>query len=144
MRKSGDSSTLIRIPFHIREEEMRRHIQSMDGLTHQADLLTALLKEMKEERILVIKILTRKFGALSMPTKILFHGNTEETKKPTQLMDGLIHQADLVHLLKMLLIRKTFLIRTSMRRSGASLMLTKTLFLIKEGESKNHTQLMDG
>jgi hypothetical protein len=60
MRKFGDSSTLIRTPFHGKEEEMKTHIQSMDGLTQLADLL----KNQTPKKILVTKTSMKKFGDL--------------------------------------------------------------------------------
>jgi len=121
MKKYGALLTPIKTLFHGNTEEMKKLIQPTDMTTHQADLL--LTREIK--KIFLTRTSMKKSTASSTPTKTPSHGNTEETKRLTQPTDGLTHQAD------SLLTRETKKIsqtRTSMRRYGASLMPTKTLF----------------
>jgi len=82
MKKFGDSSTLTKTPYLGSTEEMRRLTQLMDGLTHQADLLSI------RRRISPTRRSMRKYGASLTTTRILYHGNKEEIKRPIQIMDG--------------------------------------------------------
>jgi len=82
MKKFGDSSTLTKIPYLGSTEEMRRLTQLMDGLTHQADLLSI------RRRISLTRRSMRKYGDSLMTTRIPYHGNKEETKRLIQIMDG--------------------------------------------------------
>jgi len=77
-----DSSTLTKIPFHGKAEEMRKHIQQMDGPTQPVDLLK------KQEKISQTKTSTKKSGDSSTLTRTPSHGNTEETRKHIQPTDG--------------------------------------------------------
>ena len=92
MKRFGDSSMLTKTLSHGSTEEMRKLIQPTDGPILQVDLLSP--KESTTRKIFLIKTLMRKFGDSSMPIRILFHGNIEETKKLIQLMVGLTQQVD--------------------------------------------------
>jgi len=80
--------TLIRIPFHGKEEELLKLIQQMDGPIQKEDLLKLT------EEILVIKTSMKKFGDSSMQTRTLFHGKEEELLKLIHQMDGPIQLED--------------------------------------------------
>jgi len=99
-------------------EEMRKHIQITDGLTHQADLPS--IRE--TEKISLIRISTKKFGDSLMTIRTLFHGNTEETRKLIQPTDGLTQKVDLLlsHLTRETETPKISLTRILMRKYGDS------------------------
>jgi len=82
MKKFGDSSMLTKTPYLGSTEEMRRLTQLMDGLTHQADLLSI------RRRISLTRRSMRKYGDSLTTTRIPYHGNREETKRLIQIMDG--------------------------------------------------------
>jgi hypothetical protein len=117
MRKFGVSSTLIRTLSHINREELKKLIQSMVGLTHQADLLSP--KMLTERKIFLTRTSMKKSGVSSTLIRTLFLTKEGELRRLIQSTDGLIHQADSLFL-KMLMPRKIFLIKTSMKRFGDS------------------------
>ena len=137
MRKFGDLSTLTRTPFHGKEEGMKILIQSMDGPTQLADLL----KNQTPKKILETKTSMKKFGDLSMLTRIHFHGKEEGMKTHIQSMDGLTQLADL---LKNQTPKKTFQTKTLMRKFGDSSTPIKILFHGNIEEMKMLIQPMVG
>jgi len=141
MKKSGDSLTLIKTLFHGNTEEMKKLTQLTDGPTLQADLL--FHKTSTPRKISPIRILMKRFGDSLMPTRTLSHGNIEEMRKLIQPTDGLIHQVDSLSP-KESTTRKTFLIRTLMRKYGDSSMPIKILFHGNIEETKKLIQLMVG
>jgi len=133
MRKFGVSSMLTRTHFHGNIEEMKKHTHLMGGPIHQADSLSI------KEEILVTNKLMKKFMDLLVPIKTFYHGNIEETKKHIHPMVGLTHLVD-----SLLNRDEISLTRRSMKRSGDSLMTTKTHFHGNIEEMKKHIQLTDG
>jgi hypothetical protein len=78
-----------------------------------------------------------------MLTRTLFLGNTEETWRHTQLMDGPTQQEDSLFL-KMPTPKKIFLIRMSMKKFGVLSTLTRTLYLGNTEEMRKLIQPTDG
>merc|ERR1712166_1229945 len=115
--------------------------QLTDGPTQLADLL--FQKEIATRRISQTRILMKKSGDSSMPTKTPFHGNTEELRKLIQLMDGPTQLADLLFQ-KEIATRRISQTRISMKKSGDSSMLTKTPFHGNTEELKKPIQPMVG
>jgi len=113
MRKSGVLLTLIRIPFHGKEEELLKLIQQMDGPIQKEDLLKLT------EEILVIKTSMKKFGDSSMQTRTLFHGKEEELLKLIHQMDGPIQLEDSALVKRLILpnqrLKPTFTISSTRR-----------------------------
>ena len=109
----------------------------MDGLTQPADLL----KNQTPKKILETKTSMKKFGDLSMLTRIHFHGKEEGMKTHIQSMDGPTQLADL---LKNQTPKKILETRTLMKKFGDSSTLTRTPFHGKEEEMKILIQSMDG
>lgn len=141
MKKFGALLTPTRTLFHGNTEEMKKLTQLTDGPTLQADLL--FHKTSTPRKISPIRILMKRFGDSLMPTRTLSHGNIEEMRKLIQPTDGLIHQVDSLSP-KESTTRKTFLIRTLMRKYGDSSMPIKILFHGNIEETKKLIQLMVG
>ena len=90
MKRYGDSSTQIKIPYLGNTEETRKLTQTMDGLTQQADLLWI------RRKISLTRKSMRKFGDSLTTTRTHCLGNTEGMKKLIQQTVMTIHQVDLL------------------------------------------------
>merc|ERR1712195_250544 len=88
MKKSGDSSTLTKTPFHGNTEELKKLIQLMDGLTQLADLLLIKDKILLNQQLKPMSMILSGIR-LNQP-----HGS--ETKDLLQQMEELIKDGVMV------------------------------------------------